>query len=227
MKTTLFIFTLVLLTLIGCQTNQSTKTVKDLDGNIYHTVTIGKQTWMVENLRVTKYRNGSSIPMLDNRTSWVNDTSGAYCYYNNDSANGKIYGLLYNGPAILNPKNLAPEGWHIPSDNEWQKLIDYLGGEKVAGGKLKEKGNIHWLENVGATNQSAFSALPAGQRDANIQVNDQYNSFDWLGLRTFFASSTEWGNTIVWVRDLQNLNDCVYRIHGGGKNGISVRCIKD
>ena len=227
MKTTLFIFSLVLLSLVCCQTKQSTQIVKDLDGNIYHTVTIGTQTWMVENLRVTKYRDGSPILMLDNRTLWVNDSIGAYCYYNNDSANGKIYGLLYNGPAILNPKKLAPEGWHIPSDEEWQKMIDYLGGENVAGGKLKEKGNAHWLENVGATNQSGFSALPAGQRDANIQVNDQYNSFDWLGLRTFFASSTEWGDKIVWVRNLQNLNGRVNRIHGGGSNGISVRCVRD
>jgi uncharacterized protein (TIGR02145 family) len=225
MKTILYFF-LAFSTLISCQTNQS-QTIKDIDGNIYHTVKIGTQTWTVENLKVTKYRDGTPIPVLNDRNLWINDSVGACCYYNNDPANGKIYGLLYNGPAILNPKKIAPKGWHIPSDKEWQILINYLGGEKVAGGKLKEKGNAHWMENVDATNQSGFTALPAGLRDCNIQVTAKYNSFDWLGLRTLFASSTEWGNTIVWVYDLQNLNGSVFRKHGGGCGGISVRCVKD
>lgn len=215
----------IALILVSCQSKQAV--VKDLDGNIYHTVTIGKQVWMVENLRVTKYRDGTPIQVLSDKILWENDSTGACCYYNNDPAYGETYGLLYNAYAILNPKNLAPEGWHIPTDIEWQELIDYLGGEKVAGGKLKEEGNLHWTENAEATNETGFSALPAGQRDVFLQVDGTNSSYEWLGLRTFFASATEWGNSIIWVRDLQNVNGWINREHGGGKSGISVRCIKD
>jgi uncharacterized protein (TIGR02145 family) len=227
MKTTSFICILFISFSISCQTKQTSQVLKDIDGNAYNTVTIGTQTWMAENLRVTKYRDGTSIPIINDRTVWTNDSIGACCFYNNDPANGKIYGMLYNAHAILNPKNLAPKGWHIPSDKEWQSLVDYLGGDKVAGGKLKEKGNVYWLENIGATNQTGFSALPAGECRCYIQVDGKKSSFDWLGLRTFFASSTEWGNTIIWVRDLQNLNGGINRMHGGGCSGISIRCIKD
>ena len=165
--------------------------------------------------------------MVTDSIEWAKLSTGAYCNYKNNPAMASIYGRLYNYYTIFDPKNLCPKGWHVPSDKEWQILIDYLGGDKVAGEKLKEKGNAHWLENIGATNQSGFSALPAGERDCYIQVDGKKSSFDWLGLRTFFASSTEWGNTIIWVRDLQNLNGGINRIHGGGCSGISVRCIKD
>jgi uncharacterized protein (TIGR02145 family) len=195
-------------------------TMKDIEGNVYQIVTIGTQTWMAENLRTTKYRDGTPIPMITDNTSWEQDTNGACSSYNNEPAKTKIYGLLYNGYAIMNSKNLAPAGWHIPSDQEWNTLVDYLGGEKEAGGKLKGTANTYWYENVGATDESGFTALPGGYRDAT-------GFFDWLGLRTFIASSTEWGPKAVWFRDLQNLNPWVNRAHFTENAGLSVRCIKD
>lgn len=195
-------------------------TMKDIDGNMYQTVTIGTQTWMAENLRVTKYRDGTQILIIIDNTAWERDTTGACCSYNNDPTETKTYGLLYNGYAILNSRNLAPAGWHIPSDEEWQIFVDYLGGEKEAGGKLKEKTNAHWYENVGATNASGFTALPSGYRDAT-------GFFDWLGLRTFLASNSEWRDKAVWYRDMQNLNPFVKRAHFTGNAGLAVRCIKD
>ena len=218
---------IALFSMLVFQTKRPPGVIRDIDGNIYHTVKIGTQTWMLENLKTTKYSDGTTIPVLRENKLWINDGIGACCYYNNDTANLKVYGLLYNALAILNPRKLAPKGWHIPSDKEWQTLIDYLGGEKVAGGKLKEKGNKHWKENIDATNKSGFTALPAGFRDCFIQVTGKNSCYDWLGLRTLFASSTVWGDKIIWVRDLQNINSMVIRKHGGGCSGISVRCIKD
>jgi uncharacterized protein (TIGR02145 family) len=217
--------TVVMLFFTGCS---SPDTFTDpRDGKSYKTVQIGKQVWMAENLQATQYRDGTPIPMLMDNKDWIADTSGAYCYSNHSYKMAKTYGMLYNGAAILNPRKLAPAGWHIPSDSEWQTLVDYLGGEKEAGGKLKEADDKLWNENTGATNESGFSALPAGSRECHALITGVTSSYEWIGLRAFFASSTEWGNKIVWVRDLQNLNASVNRAHGGGHNGISVRCVKD
>ena len=199
--------------------------VTDSDGNVYRTVAIGKQTWMAENLRTTRYRDGSSVRHLEDDKAWGSDTEGAYCAYEGDAARAAAYGLLYNGYAILNPKGLCPAGWHVPNDQEWLALIDHLGGERGAGGKLKEKGDAHWLENVGATDSTGFSALPGGHRFTNFLSNE--SRFDWLGLRGFYASSTEWGDKSVWCRDLQNLNPDVGRIRWTGRSGVTVRCIRD
>ena len=122
-------------------------TVTDIDGNIYNTVTIGSQVWMVENLRVSKYRDGTSIPNVTDNTQWTNLTTGAYCYYDNNSSFNNIYGKLYNWYAVNNSKNIAPLGWHIPSDAEWITLYNYLGGQLVAGGALKSI-NLCCLEHL-------------------------------------------------------------------------------
>jgi len=199
--------------------------VTDADGNVYKTVAIGKQKWMAENLRTVHYRDGSPIRHLEDTKEWGSDTEGAYCAYEGDGAKAATYGFLYNGYAILSPRGLCPAGWHVPGDEEWQTLIGHLGGERESGGKLKERGNAHWLENVGATNATSFSAVPGGHRFTNYLSGE--SRFDWLGLRGFYASATEWGEKSVWCRDLQNLNAGVERTRWSGRSGISVRCVRD
>ncbi len=142
-------------------------TVTDIDGNVYHTVTIGTQVWLVENLKTTRYNDGTSIPLVTDSAAWSNADTSAYCWYNNDIANKNTYGALYNWFTV-NTGKLAIAGWHIPTDAEWTTLTDYLGGESIAGGKLKETGTTHWRSpNAGATNESGFTALPGGHRDVN------------------------------------------------------------
>lgn len=133
------------------------------DDKVYKIVKIGNQVWMAENLNTSHYLNGDSIPQVQDKAEWVALTTGAWCYYQNDAENGKTYGKLYNWYAVNDPRGLAPEGWHIPTDAEWIALIDYLGGTNVAGGKMKQIGTVHWISpNLGATNESGFSALPGG-----------------------------------------------------------------
>jgi uncharacterized protein (TIGR02145 family) len=142
--------------------NEDNNTVKDIDGNIYHTIKIGTQVWLKEDLKTTRYNDGTAIPYVTNDTEWVNLKTGAYRRCNNDDSNKAIYGALYNWYTLDNGK-LCPSGWHIPLDNEWEALIDYCGGWEIAGGKLKEAGTQHWdAPNVGATNESGFTALPFG-----------------------------------------------------------------
>jgi uncharacterized protein (TIGR02145 family) len=113
--------------------------VNDIDGNTYKTIVIGTQTWMAENLKTTKYRNGDTIPTNLTNAAWSDATTGAYAIYNNDAANNTIYGKLYNWYAVTDSRNICPVGWHVPSDSEWTTLVNYLGGALVAGGKLKSR----------------------------------------------------------------------------------------
>lgn len=199
-------------------------TVTDIDGNVYQTVTIGTQVWMAENLKVTHYRDGYAIP---NKTGedWSSPDvqyTGAYCEYNNDVNNVATYGRLYNCFAVTDSRNIAPAGWHVPSDAEWQILFDFLGGTLVAGGKLKETGTAHWLSpNVGATNESGFTALPGGWRSYD-------GNFNWMGNYAFFWSSTQ---TIVGLLAYYQLltydGPEVIRYEDYMYYGFSVRCIKD
>ena len=151
-----------------------TGTVTDIDGNTYQTVKIGDQWWMAENLKVTCYRNGDAIPNITDGTTWASLSTGAYCEYNNDINNVATYGRLYNWYAVTDSRNIAPAGWHVPSDAEWKQLEMYLGMSQSEadatgwrgtdeGGKLKEVGTMHWNSpNTGATNESGFTALPGG-----------------------------------------------------------------
>ena len=142
MKKQIFhLFTFLILITCGCtqkktQTTFSDDTLKDIDGNVYKTVKIGNQWWMTENLKVIHYRNGDKIPCLTDDDEWDQSTR-AYCYYNNDTTNVEIYGRLYNWFAVNDSRKIAPEGWHVPTDEEWQELVDYLGGDTLAGGKMK------------------------------------------------------------------------------------------
>ena len=134
-----------------------------VDENCIATVTICDQVWMLKNLDVSTYRNGDPIPEVTNAAAWDALTTGAWCYYENNSAYGPIYGKLYNWYAVNDPRGLAPAGWHIPSHTEWATLQTCLGEDP--GGKMKEAGLAHWkAPNVGATNSSGFTALPSGGR---------------------------------------------------------------
>ena len=183
-------------------------------------VTIGSQVWTSKNLDVTTYRNGDPIPQVTNPSEWAGLTTGAWCYFNNDPANGAIYGKLYNWYAVNDSRGLAPAGWHIPTDAEWTTLGASLGGDNVAGGKMKMTGTSYWSSpNTGATNSSGFSGLPGGYGGESFGSFGNYGSF-W--------TATESGVSTAWTRDLGYNYDYLYRFSLHNKRaGFSVRCIKD
>ena len=200
--------------------------ITDVEGNSYKTVYIGTQQWMAENLKTSKYNDGSSIPNVTDNNEWSNLSTGAWCNYENSDSLGRIYGKLYNWYAFSatsnGNKNVCPSGWHAPTDSEWTVLTDYLGGVNVAGGKLKDIGTKNWSNpNASATNSSLFSAIPGGNR----VFNGNYEAIFYYG---FWWSSTDNDTDVAWLR---NLNYS----HGGGANinnyrkthGLSVRCLKD
>ena len=194
-------------------------TVSDIDGNVYDTIKIGTQVWLQENLQTTHYRDGSAIPVVADNTEWSKLTTGAYCYYNNDSANRAIYGKLYNWYAAISPSGIAPVGWHIPSDSEWNVLINYLGGEYAAGGTMKSM-SLWNTPNLGASNNSGFTAVPAGARysvDGTFYDLGNYGGF-WS------TENSSYGRT----RLLSNESAGVYLdSYTDQACGLSIRCIKD
>ena len=202
--------------------------VYDIDGNSYHTVQLGNQWWMVENLKVTHFNNGIHIPDVTDNSQWEGLNTAAYCWYNNDEATYKSgYGALYNHYAAYS-KELCPVGWHVPSFTEWNILIDYLGGVDTAAGKLKESGITHWESpNTGATNESGFTALPGGIRTLWE---------DGTSFRTINTEGNWWSSTppsgIYNMSDWLHLQyDLDYVGYYSGSNaetiGMSIRCIKD
>jgi uncharacterized protein (TIGR02145 family) len=210
-------------------------TVTDYDGNVYQAVLIGNQCWMMENLKVTHYRNGEEIPYVEDGFSWGEITTGAFCTYYFEEDSTALYGRLYNWYAVDDSRGIAPEGWHVPTDAEWKQLEMYLGmsqGEADAedwrgtdeGGKLKEVGTMHWSSpNTGATNESGFTAIPAGARFHE-------GSFASIHQGAFFWSSTAWEPGpfgTAWYRVLSYDNSQVYRTYYKMKGGYSVRCVKD
>jgi uncharacterized protein (TIGR02145 family) len=197
------------------------QTVTDYDGNIYHTVNIGSQVWLQENLRVTHYNNGDLIPNVANTSSWPGLSSGARCYYNNDSATwDPVYGALYNWYAVSN-NNLCPQGWHIPSDAEWTTAENYLGGSSVAGGKMKEAGFEHWNSpNTGATNESGFTGLPGGMLSTTY-------TFQTIRENGLWWTASSYNSSYAWSRYLWYLFAGVDRNPTPKTIGLSVRCIKD
>ena len=197
-------------------------TVTDIDGNTYKTVTIGSQTWMAENLRTTTYNDGTAIANVTDDDEWLALTTGAYCNYNNTTSTDTIatYGRLYNWYAV-NTGKLCPTGWHVPSDAEWTELTDYLGGESVAGGKLKETGTTHWNSpNTGATNETGFTALPGGLRYGS-------RTFGHIGTNGYWWSATEYYAAFAWYRLMYYVISDVYRTSYNKEVGLSVRCVRD
>ena len=190
-------------------------------------VTIGTQIWQTTNLNVTSYRDGTPIPEVTDPTAWAALTTGAWCYYNNTTANGTTYGKLYNWYAVVGihdtdpntpNKILAPTGYHIPTDAEWTTLTTFLGGESVAGGKMKETGTAHWISpNTDATNSSGFTGLPGGYRDGG-------GTFPNIGYGIWWSSS-ERGTTYAWSRDLYFNSGYAGRNDDDKRDGFSVRCL--
>jgi uncharacterized protein (TIGR02145 family) len=202
----------------------------DRDGNTYKTVAIGNQVWMAENLKTTRYRNGDLIPNVTDNSKWIGLTTGAYSWYNNDINNKAVYGALYNWFAIIDNRNIAPDGWHVPAENEWDALITYLGAGTAASIKLRENGTTHWTGyNAEKANLSGFTGLPAGMRE--------YIDGKFYGIETYCwwwsPDSDKENNERAWIRGLDywyptNIawnkvdNLTIQKIYGA-----SVRCIKD
>ncbi|MBL7113867.1 MAG: T9SS type A sorting domain-containing protein [Bacteroidales bacterium] len=200
------------------------QTVTDYDGNVYHTVAIGSQIWLKENLKTTHYNNGVPIPNVPGSISWSNMTTGARCYYNNDSiAYDSVYGTLYNWYAATDINEICPSGWHVPTDAEWAAVETFLGGSFIAGGKMKEAGTVHWLPpNAGATNSSDFTGLPGGMLGTNYTFETLYENGLWWTSTTFISSSS-----YAWSRYFYYLNAGVDRNPTPKTIALSIRCIKD
>ncbi|MBN1561625.1 hypothetical protein JW998_15345 [candidate division KSB1 bacterium] len=209
-------------------------TVEDIDGNVYQTVKIGNQWWMAENLKVGHYRNGQEIAEISDASEWMNSKIGACCIYDNNPANAEIYGRLYNWYAVSDNRDIAPIGWHVPTEEEWQQLEIHLGinpsdvnnnGDRGTdeGGKLKEIGTVHWRSpNAGATNESGFSALPGGLRSTQ-------GEFSSIGETTYMWSSSESETNDVngWEHNLWYNTASIGRHAQNKAGGFSVRCVKD
>lgn len=196
-------------------------------------VNIGNQIWSSSNLDVSTYKDGTPIPQVTDPTEWKNLTTGAWCYYNNDKSNNAVYGKLYNWYAVAgiydadslsNPtlrKKLAPEGWHIPTIDEWTTLTTFLGDVWAAGGKMKSTGTSLWLSpNTSATNESGFTGLPGGCRYISGPFNGIGSSGGWW-------SSSDIGVASAWLRELEYKSGFANRGSSSLKNGYSVRCLRD
>jgi len=196
-------------------------TVLDIDGNVYNSIEIGDQIWMIENLKVTHYRNGDPIPNVTDSTTWAGLSSGAYSSYNNNESFVETYGRIYNWFATSDSRGIAPEGWHVATDEDWQNLISYLGGNSDAAGKVKEEGTEHWNSpNEGATNETGFNALPAGYRDYG-------GSFTGMGNVTYFWTSSNYSPLNAWAYHIHYDSAELFRDWSHKALGFSVRCVKD
>lgn len=207
----------LLLVIVACETSNKKEVI------------IGSQTWMTRNLDIATFRNGDPLPEARTDYEWIQagkEGRPAWCYYNNDPANGAKFGKLYNWYAVVDPRGLAPQGWHIPSDEEWTVLTDYLGGNlQKAGDKMKSEEG--WNEEGNGLNSSGFSGLPGGTRYGS-------GPFDYIGSNGYWWSSTEGkevpeddNNTDVWTRNLYFSSGGADKTVISKRRGISVRCIKD
>ena len=205
-----------------------TFTVSDIDGNEYRTIYINDMEWMAENLRVTRYSNGSRIPGGLSVNEWYSASAGAYTKHDDDMRSAEIYGNLYNWYAVSDQRGLCPQGWHVPSDDEWKQLEIYLGitieevdeyGKRGAteGGKLKHAGMQYWTyPNAGATNETGFTALPGAY----------YGGGYFIGLLGSWWTSTERHEIASWNRMLDNYNASIFRLSNDKIEGFSVRCVR-
>lgn len=212
------------------------ESVKDIDGNEYEIVKIGSQSWFKSNLKVSKYRNGDSIPTGLNNSAWESTTDGAYAVYEYEQENDDLYGKLYNHYAVTDSRGLCPTGWHVPMDAEWNILVKYLDPDAdttcsniaqsiIAGGALKSKAmqptTGGWdSPNEGATNSSGFTALPGG-----LRYND--GDFKDLTIGGYWWSSSVSSGPLAWDRALTKNFSNFYRSLYGRTPGFSVRCVRD
>jgi uncharacterized protein (TIGR02145 family) len=225
MKIFILIFGMMLLSLtLSCKKDDNLsvvkKEVKDYDGNVYDTVAIGTQVWLVKNLKTTHYNNGNLIGTTT--VDIHNETEPRYQWgYNDNEQNVDIYGRLYTWYVVSDPRGICPVGWHVSNDGDWLILETFLGGSLIAGGKLKETGTVHWNSpNTGASNSSGFTGLPGGYRTyTNIYVE--------LGNSAFFWTSTESNLVTAWTYFIRKATPDVQIDNLDKMYGFSVRCIKD
>ena len=198
-----------------------TTELTDIDSNVYHIVTIGTQVWMVENLKTTRYNDGITIPSVTDNTEWYKLVTPAYCWYDNDAATYKsTYGAMYNWYTV-NTGKLCPVGWHVPSDAEWVQVTNYLGGEGVAGSKLKEPGTAHWKSpNDCDSNNTGFKGLPGGHRDSQGEFGD-------IGEYGYWWSTTVFNTDNAWFRYMSYDNLALPKVAFYKYDGYSVRCLKN
>lgn len=225
-STILLVTTLLLIITSGCKKNEEEESsiIKDGDGNIYTSVTIGNQVWLKQNLKTTKFNDGTAIPLVTGNTEWNNLSTPGYCWYNNDEATySSDYGALYNWYAVGTGK-LCPKGWRAPTNNEMDDLLVLLGDYPTAGGKLKEEGTTHWNSpNAGATDDYGFSFLPGGYRNYTgtcyeIRINGAF----WNITDNSSHNTEAYVNILMKDFTQLGVNNSVSK-----KNGYSVRCIKD
>jgi uncharacterized protein (TIGR02145 family) len=197
------------------------KIVKDIDGNVYGTIIIGTQTWMDDNLRTTRYNDNSSIRLVSNNTDWATPSNPAYCWYNNDKKKYKYtYGALYNWNAV-NTNKLCPSGWHVPTEDDFKELSIFLGGDSIAGGKLKEKGTSHWAyPNEGAEDVIRFRALPGGYCTTD-------GEFINIGIKGYLWTSNAIDVLSACDRTLTKDDRIFHDYHNYKNNGFSIRCLKN
>lgn len=195
--------------------------VKDIDDNVYTTTTIGKQIWLGENLKTTKYNDGTAIQLVTEEKVWNELKKPAYCWLNNDFQNKEEYGALYNWYTV-NTKKLCPKSWHVPSNAEWTIMTTFLGDPNTAGSKLKESGTAHWVNSLSdGTNEVDFTALPGGTRLSDGTFHTYVNSY------AVWWSSTTYDDTRAWNRGLYITSSKVFKGYENLRSGFSVRCIKD
>jgi uncharacterized protein (TIGR02145 family) len=216
-----FIVTGIVLIITNSCKKEKSDTITDIDGNTYNTVAIGSQIWIKENLKTLHYLNGDPVINITENAAWITAGTGAWSDYDNDLPNSADRGHLYNWYAVADARGLCPTGWHIPSDEEWTELITYLGGEGIAGGKLKETGFSHWTNpNFNATNESGFTAVSGGLRFTD-------GSFIEFGQSGSCWSASEFLTTKAWIMGLDYRSENVVRGPHEKQVGFSVRCLKD
>ncbi len=223
MKKVLDIYVIYLIIIATTSFSQYFSSLTDTrDGRVYKTAKIGEQEWLAENLITDLFRNGDPIPQVKTNEEWmsaIQRKTPAWCYYNNDSKNGAKYGKLYNSYAVSDVRGLPPVEWHVPSNEEWGILANFLGGFEKAGKKMKT--NSGWFESGYGTNTSGFSGLPGGFR----LKNGKFEDIEKLGCWWDFQRSDDW---LSYTRDLSYFSDELYRTYDHYRDkGLSVRCIKN
>lgn len=215
MKTNILSLIMFFCTFLSASAQKLNGVVEDIDGNLYRVVIIGKQEWMADNLKVTKFRNGQPIPFISDSTVWSQWNSGAYMYYKHDVK----HGVLYNWMVVNDVRKVCPTGWHVPSNADWDTLAKNLGGNDVAGGKMKSK-SFWEIPNTGATNSSGFTALPKGSYGLN-------GSFNGIGRNAYWWSSNDNGELSAWGREVGYNDIQLFVGHGDKRDALSIRCVKD
>jgi uncharacterized protein (TIGR02145 family) len=201
----------------------STFNVIDYDGNGYNTVKIGTQEWTVQNLKVTHFQNGDVIFNVAEPYQWFSTTAPSYCYFDNDLSKVSVYGNLYNFYTAVDSRNVCPDGWHVPSKDEWTTLINYFGNQYIADARMREAGTAHWYHSTGADNSSGFTFLPVGIRDAGGYFYGMtYNGSIWTS-----TESTDINGIGGWMASMYTDHSEVVINSYSKSNGAAIRCVKD